>query len=70
MQNGDGRYGHATVVFDNKIWLIGGNDGSQCDVWFSSDGIIWTESAKLSEITGIMHHTLVIFDNKIWILGG
>jgi hypothetical protein len=39
-----GRYGHTSVVFDNKIWVIGGYNGNNLlnDIWYSSDGINWT----------------------------
>ena len=38
-----GRYGHASVVFDNNMWVIGGRDelGRKNDVWFSEEGISW-----------------------------
>lgn len=32
-----GRFGHTVVTFDNKIWILGGNDGEfRNDVWYSS----------------------------------
>lgn len=31
------RYDHASVVFDNKVWIIGGNGGvNRNDVWYST----------------------------------
>lgn len=42
---------HASVVYDNKIWVIGGwhRDGDTVvdlkDVWYSEDGITWEEAA-------------------------
>ncbi|MDZ7718756.1 MAG: hypothetical protein U5K72_08075 [Balneolaceae bacterium] len=42
------RVGHKSVVFDNKIWVIGGlqrTDGEDIhfnDVWYSENGIDWT----------------------------
>ena len=37
------RLWHSSVVFDDKIWVIGGNKGSTYynDVWYSSDGVTW-----------------------------
>jgi hypothetical protein len=66
------RRNHTSVVFDNKMWVLGGWDysGYRNDVWYSSDGINWvcaTESAGWSPREG---HTSVVFDNKIWVLGG
>jgi len=62
---------HTSVVFDNKIWVIGGYDGScRNDVWYSTNGINWicaTNSAQWSPRCG---HTSVVFDNKMWVIGG
>jgi peptidoglycan hydrolase-like protein with peptidoglycan-binding domain len=62
------------VVFDNKIWVMGGYDWNDIsyknDVWYSSDGINWilaTDTAPWSERYG---HTSLVFDNKIWVIGG
>jgi N-acetylneuraminic acid mutarotase len=42
------RAGHTSVVFDNKIWVIGGDEHSSSayynDVWHSSNGINWTQA--------------------------
>jgi hypothetical protein len=67
-----GRYGHTSVVFNDKIWVIGGldNSGLKNDVWYSSDGVNWTlatDTAPWSERYG---HTSVVFDDKIWVIGG
>ena len=34
------RSGHSSVIFDNKMWIIGGADNSVAknDVWWSEDG--------------------------------
>ena len=77
------RTGHTSVVFDGKIWVMGGYDGSYLnDVWSSADGVNWTEStlpvnaAKKTAGTGKnwwmarYDHTSVVFNNKIWVLGG
>jgi hypothetical protein len=64
---------HASVVFDNKIWVLGGHSTSSRfwnDVWYSTDGVSWacaTDSAGWSRRSG---HTAVVFDAKIWVLGG
>ena len=44
---------HTSVVFDSKIWVMGGNDGSSLnDVWSSPDGAIWTESTPPNDKDG------------------
>jgi len=58
--------GHTSLVFDNKIWIIGGKR----DVWSSTDGKNWTpvtDKAEWSERTG---SGVLVFDGKIWIFGG
>jgi hypothetical protein len=66
------RWGHTSVFFNDKIWVLGGYDSGSLknDVWFSPDGVEWmpaTASAGWSQRYG---HTSVVFDNKIWVLGG
>lgn len=49
-----GRRDHATVVYDDKIWVIGGwyrDNGAVTelkDVWWSPDGSTWTEALPAS----------------------
>jgi len=67
------RYYHTAVVFDNKIWVLGGNatDGSRKnDVWYSVDGINWTRACSSAQWSRRRNHTSVVFDNKIWVMGG
>ena len=66
------RAGHTSLVFDNKIWVIGGYDGTNYhnDVWFSSDGINWTEATGNAPFSTRWKHASVVYDNKIWVIGG
>jgi hypothetical protein len=65
------RDNHITVVFDNKIWVIGGGRGGEhSDVWSSDDGKNWT---LVIENTGwgTRHgNGGAVFDGKIWVYGG
>jgi len=62
---------HTSVVFDNRIWVLGGYDGSyRNDVWYSSDGVNWYCATENAPWSGRSGHTSVVFDNKIWVLGG
>lgn len=64
---------HQAVVFDNKIWVIGGEDGGGYtdDIWSSSDGINWSKTTvsgtQFSDRSG---HRLAVYDNKMWLIGG
>ena len=67
------RSGHTSVVFDNKIWIMGGEQdagGRINDVWSSPDGMTWTESPATGHWSSRRRHTSVVFDSKIWIMGG
>lgn len=65
------RLGHTTVLFDDKLWTLGGNgtDGILNDVWYSTDGHAWTELPNTFWDERFAHSS-VVFDNKLWILGG
>lgn len=66
------RFAHTSVVFQNKMWVMGGvnNSGSLNDVWSSNDGINWTESTGSAPWSPRYYHSSVVFDNKIWVIGG
>lgn len=66
------RQGHTSVVFDGKMWLIGGFDGSSRvnDIWQSADGETWTQVIKEGPYTGRLEYTPISFNNKIWVIGG
>jgi hypothetical protein len=71
---GAGRQYHQTVVFDNKIWVIGGfnhnfTDWNRKDVWYSSDGVNWTELTGTPWLNRHAH-TCWVADNAIWMFGG
>ncbi|MEO0093009.1 MAG: kelch repeat-containing protein [candidate division WOR-3 bacterium] len=65
------RYAHASVVFDNKIWVLGGiSSDNRNNVWYSTDGVNWVQATDSAEWSGRFCHTVVAYDNKLWVLGG
>ena len=67
------RYLHRALVYDDKIWIMGGNDGSSLlnDVWSSSDGINWEQHTPVGSSWGERDNFgAIVFDNKIWVIGG
>ena len=67
------RDGHTSVVFNGKIWVMGGRDADfndLNDVWSSTDGETWTQVDAAAEWKARSGHTSVVFDSKIWIMGG
>lgn len=63
---------HSTTVFNDAIWVIGGNsygNPGQNDVWYSSDGINWTELTAspwpIRHASSVSVHRL-----SMWMVGG
>jgi N-acetylneuraminic acid mutarotase len=88
------RYQATSAVYDNKMWILGGSNGKSGvrsfdgksprqffnDVWFSTDGVIWTPANVGTDEGGSdtsipifqprMSHTSVIYKDKIWVIAG
>jgi hypothetical protein len=66
------RQSHTSVVFNNKLWILGGYDFNNYfnDVWYSTNGVNWTSATGWASWIGRRGHTSVVFDNKIWVMGG
>ncbi len=66
------RQDFTTLVFDGKLWLIGGSYGwtTYSDVWCSSDGVTWTEVTASAAFGERAAHTSVVFDDKMWVIAG
>ncbi len=59
------------VSYNDQLWILGGSGYPRLnDVWYSSDGITWTEATPAAPWSGRMRHVGLVFDNKIWIMGG
>src|SRR5690606_4367675 len=73
------RHGHEVAVFDGKLWLSGGQQGITDeiddittrlnDVWFSEDGVNWTQSPLVLPV-GLAEHEMVGIDGALLIFGG
>jgi hypothetical protein len=69
----DGRLDHETIIFESKMWLIGGVDeniNSKNDIWSSSDGTNWTQVTANANFSGRGSHSAITFNNKMWVIGG
>jgi leucine-zipper-like transcriptional regulator 1 len=66
------RNGHTSVVYNNKIWVIGGNSASGMinDVWNSYDGQSWSSVDISVGFYPRKDHTSVVYNNKMWVIGG
>ncbi len=67
-----GRIFYGLVVFKDKIWLLGGFDGTTYhnDIWSSADGVTWTRVVKNAAWSPRNIGTITVFNDKILIIGG
>ncbi|CAA0098918.1 Uncharacterised protein [BD1-7 clade bacterium] len=68
-----GRHDHQMIVFNNKLWVIGGIDNNQAllnDVWSSTDGINWVERTSPEVFSPRDNHQVVVFNSRLWVIGG
>ena len=65
-----GRKNFGSCVFDNKMWIMGGNDTGLNDVWSSTDGITWVEVTNHANWSARSLMACIVFDNKMWVMGG
>lgn len=68
-----GRAQHQVVVFNDRLWLIGGigNDSQYFnDIWSSIDGINWEQVVSSAPFKGVIDHQAVVFKGVIYIVGG
>lgn len=63
---------HDSVVFNDRIWVIGGSGGSNFlnDVWYSLNGYDWVLATGNAGFTPRADFSSVVFNNKIWVIGG
>ncbi len=66
---------HQAVVFDDKIWILGGgnyvpNHTAYNDVWCSDDGIHWKEVTTSAPWDPRLWFSSVVYRDRIFILGG
>ncbi|MEM0932455.1 MAG: kelch repeat-containing protein [Bacteroidota bacterium] len=66
------RFGLKSIVFQEKLWVIGGFDreDTRNDVWSSVDGINWTLEVEEANFPGLRSHELVVFNDRLWIIAG
>lgn len=54
---------HQSMAFGGKLWVLGGNDAMGNflnDVWYSTNGINWTESTASAQWLGRFGHQVVV----------
>ena len=69
----EGRSTHGSLVFQDKMWLIGGRTASEnhiAEVWSSTDGYNWTEVNPSAAFGARKEFVSMVHDGKMWVLGG
>jgi hypothetical protein len=64
---------HSSVVFNNKMWILGGSGAFYFnDVLSSDNGGDWeiVSGLNITPWSGRYSHTSVVFNDKIWVIGG
>jgi hypothetical protein len=70
------RAGLTSVVFQNKMWVIGGHYSlppsystvDLDDVWYSEDGSNWTQATISAGFPRELRRTSMVYDGKIWVV--
>lgn len=62
------------VVFDNKMWILGGwynsSQPSLRDVWNSADGVHWTNVTSYVPFDCLEHPVALSYNNMMWVMSG
>ena len=72
------RQSHTSVVFDDRIWVLGGLGFNgrafyslADDIWYSRNGVNWTRVIPSGVKWGRRYsHVSVVTNNEIWVSGG
>ena len=63
------------VVFDGKIWIMGGGlwhpeHVATHDIWCSADGVTWTQVSADPPWRPRLWFSAVVYRDRLWVLGG
>lgn len=62
---------YASLVFNGKMWILGGELPSNTNqVWSSADGITWTQETASAAWSARGYLSAVVYNNKMWVMGG
>lgn len=65
------RESHSAVVYDNKLWILGGSPPKvSSEVWSSTNGSVWRKETGESSFPGRFGHTSIVYDDKIYVIAG
>lgn len=70
------RFFYHPFVFNNKIWIIGGSDGTRdfADIWSSRDGVVWKKEAdnlpfgkRNGQQFEVLNGKIYMLSNDVWV---
>ncbi len=65
------RTDHATAVFDDRLFVIGGERNVELDdAWYSEDGLFWQRSCGPCPFGERTDPSAVEFNGSLWVIGG
>jgi hypothetical protein len=65
------RLGLSAVVYNGALWVSGGGSPTSFnDVWTSTNGAAWTETAVDAAFTARIVFGMLAFNNDMWVIGG
>lgn len=72
------RIASASVVFQNKMWILGGTENYyfgddkslKNDVWYSADGRDWKQATADAGWSPRAYHQAAVLGNKMYVFGG
>jgi hypothetical protein len=62
----------ASFVYNNAMWVVGGsaNGAVADDVWYSTNGVTWTEATPAAAFSKRDALSGLIFNNAMWVFAG
>jgi len=70
-----GRKSALVLQYKQKLWIMGGYTATTTtsganDVWWSSDGLTWTQATSAAAWPARYSMTGVVYNDKMWVMGG
>jgi hypothetical protein len=66
------RNSFGSLVYDNKMWVMGGWNGSMLlsDVWNSNNGTSWVQVTSTAGFGNRVGFGNIVYNNEMWVIGG
>ena len=66
------RYAHTSVIFNNRMYIIGGRQGGEPieELFVTENGRDWDDVQYPGSFGPRYEHSSVVFNDRIWVIGG